>query len=205
MNIKFNDCKRRMLLLNGVATLLLCLLIPFNAVGMEFIEAIKDGDGTIEGMSGAKSVAISPDGNNVYVASEGSDAVAVFSRNITTGALIFMEAQTENINGVDGMYNPQFVTVSPDNKNVYVVSDGFQLNSGDTSNQAAIAVFRRDINSGKLIFVEHKKEEMDGIEGLNTPGAVIVSHDEKHVYVVSNGSNILLFNRNIDTGELMFF
>ena len=36
---------------------------------------------------GSRAIAISPDGRDVYVASGGSDAIAVFARNPATGAL----------------------------------------------------------------------------------------------------------------------
>ena len=39
------------------------------------------------GLDGPNSVAVSPDGKSVYVASSGSDAVARFNRNTTTGAI----------------------------------------------------------------------------------------------------------------------
>jgi DNA-binding beta-propeller fold protein YncE len=38
------------------------------------------------GLFGAVSVAVSPDGQHLYVASHGN-AVAIFARNVTTGAL----------------------------------------------------------------------------------------------------------------------
>jgi DNA-binding beta-propeller fold protein YncE len=38
-------------------------------------------------LDGARTVSVSPDGKNVYVGSFGNDAVAVFSRDTTTGAL----------------------------------------------------------------------------------------------------------------------
>ncbi len=48
------------------------------------------GDGVI-GLAGARQVTVSPDGNNVYVASPGDDGVAVFSRNSATCAPTFLE------------------------------------------------------------------------------------------------------------------
>jgi 6-phosphogluconolactonase (cycloisomerase 2 family) len=40
-----------------------------------------------EALGSPQSIALSPDGKSLYVASEGSNAVAVFSRNTNTGAL----------------------------------------------------------------------------------------------------------------------
>jgi len=50
-----------------------------------FVEAEFDGTGIVDGLDGARGVAISPDGGHVYVVSVVDDALAVFSRDSTTG------------------------------------------------------------------------------------------------------------------------
>ena len=57
------------------------------------MEAQFDGVGGVDGLSGAQSVAVSPDGGHVYVAgSYGTTRLAVFARDVATGALTFVEA-----------------------------------------------------------------------------------------------------------------
>jgi DNA-binding beta-propeller fold protein YncE len=77
-------------------------------------------------------VAVSADGKNVYVASFGSDAVARFNRNPTTGA-ISQPAGSAGCISEDGsgpcadgygLEDARAVAVSPDGKNVYVASSG---------------------------------------------------------------------------------
>ena len=103
----------------------------------------------------SRSVTVSPDGSNVYVASEESQAVAVFDRDGTTGAL-------KQLDGTDGcvsqtgtggecadgraLYGPRSVAVTGDGKNVYVASG------------AAVAVFARDPVTGAL-------EQLTGTSG----------------------------------------
>ena len=93
-------------------------------------------DGT--GLDGALGVMVSPDGNNAYVASSGSDAVAVFAR-AADGTLTQMAGRCVSDTGagpcVDGtaLDVASSVTVSPDGHSVYVAS---QLSS-------AVAVFAR--------------------------------------------------------------
>ena len=82
------------------------------------------------GLDGPTSVAVSPDGKSVYVASSSASAVARLNRNTTTGA-ITQPAGTAGCvsetgagpcadgHALDGPYS---VAVSPDGKSVYVAS-----------------------------------------------------------------------------------
>ena len=79
-------------------------------------------------LDGAASVALSPDGQNVYVASEGSDAVAVFDRS-RNGRLTQKPGAAGCIAQIGGLCSvgtaldgAASVTVSPDGENVYVAS-----------------------------------------------------------------------------------
>jgi len=81
------------------------------------------------GLLGPDSVALSPDGRNVYATSSDSSSLATFLRNPRTGALRELPpAASGCISGVPlpgctparGMSRPDVVVVSPDGKNVYV-------------------------------------------------------------------------------------
>ncbi len=74
-----------------------------------------DGAGGVDGLDEARLVTVSPDGAHVYVAGAGDDAVAVFSRDIATGALGF-------VGSVDGLAGARSVSVSPNGAHVYVAS-----------------------------------------------------------------------------------
>ena len=100
------------------------------------------------GLDGPNSVALSPDGRNLYATSRGSDAVSAFRRNRSTGALSQLPVGTGCISGLPlpgcvsgrALSGPDVLTVSPDGKNLYVAS--FFGN--------AVAVFVRDPSSGAL-------------------------------------------------------
>jgi DNA-binding beta-propeller fold protein YncE len=55
----------------------------------------RDDQGGADGLEGAQSVAITPDGQTVYVGSSKESSVAGFARNATTGDLTFLEKVTE--------------------------------------------------------------------------------------------------------------
>jgi 6-phosphogluconolactonase (cycloisomerase 2 family) len=150
----------------------------------------------VDGLAGARSVALSPDGAHVYVASERDDAVAVFARNAGTGMLTFVEVEKDGVGGVDGLADAQWVTLSPDGAHVYVAS---------APPDDAVAVFARNAMTGALTFVEAEKDGVGGVDGLDGARAVAVSPDGAHVYVASDAdAAVAVFSRSAGTGALTF-
>jgi DNA-binding beta-propeller fold protein YncE len=160
------------------------------------------------------SVAVSPDGRNVYVTTRISDAVVVFDRNASTGALTLKtmgnfgcvsETGTDGtcIDGV-ALLTPLDVAVSADGRNVYVA----------TGESSAVAVFDRSPQNGVL---SQKGGQAgcisdDGTGGacangveLYVPTSVTASADGRNVYVASTGGvagALAIFDRDAATGAL---
>ncbi len=162
---------------------------------LSFIEAEVDGVNGVDGLDFATSLAISPDGANVYVTGSDDDAVAVFARSAASGALTFVEAEFDGVNGVEGLDQARGVTVSPDGRHVYV--------AGQVDH--ALAVFERDPILGSLTFVAAYHDGVDGIDGLEGVLYVTVSADGANVYTASYGENaVASFRRDPDSGLLTF-
>jgi len=162
---------------------------------LTFVAAQFDGVGGVDGLFGACSVAVSPDGERVYIASFDEDAVAVFARDTVTGGLTFVEAEFYGVGGVRGLRGATSVAVSSDGGHVYVV--GYY--------SGAVAVFVRDTATGGLTFVEAEVDGVAGVEGLRHATSVAVSPDGGHVFVVGYyGSSMAVFERDVGTGELTF-
>ena len=58
---------------------------------LAFIQDFKDDENGVDGFRDGFSVAVSPDGLNLYATGFGDNAVAVFARHIDTGQLTFVE------------------------------------------------------------------------------------------------------------------
>ncbi len=89
---------------------------------LTFVEVQKDGVGGVDGLNAAAPVTVSPDGVYVFVTGFDDDAVVVFSRDPSTGALTFLEMQTDGVGGVDGLDGAQALATTPNSKCIYVGS-----------------------------------------------------------------------------------
>jgi len=162
---------------------------------LSFVEVHRDGVGGVDGLDGVDSVTVSPDGSHLYASGRHEDALAVFSRNPSTGSLTFVEVQKDGVGGVDGLDGPESVTVSPDGSHLYA--------AGSSDN--AVAVFSRNPSTGALTFVEMQQDGVGGVDGLAGAASVAVSPSGSHLYAAGQlDDGVAVFSRNPSTGSLTF-
>jgi 6-phosphogluconolactonase (cycloisomerase 2 family) len=162
---------------------------------LTFVEIHRDDVGGVDGLDGAITVIVTQDGRNLYVTGFLDDAIAVFSRNSTTGTLTFVEVQRDNVGGVDGLDSAHSATMSPDGRYLYATGPG----------EDSLAVFSRNLTTGALSFVGAVQDGVGGVDGLEGPIPVVVGPDGSHLYALGvNGNEMAVFNRNTTTGALTF-
>jgi len=194
--LKYRYVTRWLVFLSAVALIIAATSHNCHSNILIYRGMVQDGVDGVDGLDAAWSVAVSPDGTNVYATGLGDKALTVFSRNSISGKLTFLEMHQDGVDGVDGLYEARSVTVSPDGKNVYATGGVDQ----------SVAVFSRDTTTGSLFFVEVEKDGVNGVDGLDGASFVIVSPDGNHVYVAADYSDnaVTVFSRDNDTGALTF-
>ncbi len=147
-------------------------------------------------MNDPATVAISPNGDSVYVATEEAGAVVSFSRDSGTGLLTETGCVSHDtatgcaVEGAPGMKEPGKVQVSSDEKNVYVTSFGEQ----------AVAEFERSTSGAEegalkqlpppneCISSEPATKCKTTAVGLNEVSGLALSSDGKNLYAAATGS-----------------
>lgn len=144
------------------------------------------------GPSGFWDIAISPDGNDIYITEYKGDALSFFKKN-SSGDIVFIRSYTNKINETMGLNGPRELVISPDGKNIYVV------NEDDNS----LTIFSRDIETGILNFVSIIRNGKDSMGGLSGARGITINKSGDKVYITGFKSNSLVeFDRNIDSGSL---
>ena len=143
-----------------------------------------DGGGYLQYASG---LAVSPDGDHVYVAS-GENAITSFAWDGGAGALALIETDVTGSGGLL-LSAPGPIAVTPDGAFVLVAS---QLD-------AALVVLDRDPVSGTLGFVDRFVDGALGVDGLDGPAALAVAPTANGAaaYVSSFENELAVFSETL--------
>jgi DNA-binding beta-propeller fold protein YncE len=120
------------------------------------------------------------------------DALVVFSRDLPTGLLTYVETYEDGAGGIFGLQGAWAVTVSPDNKHVLVT--GYEDES--------LVVFNRHATLDDLQFVDVEINGVMGVE-MRGPAGISLSPDSSFVYVSAYDGGYLSVFRMDATQEEM--
>ena len=167
-----------------------------------------EGCATAVGLDTPNSVAVSPDGKNVYATSKPSGSITTFSRTLHRSPQPGVRRHrlprrrvAVRLPAGAGIAGADVVVVSPDGSNVYV--GAFFGN--------AVATFDRDPSTGALTqpagtagcIAESTSEGCAQGLALGAPEGLAISGDGAHVYVAGAlSSSVVSLTRNTATGTL---
>lgn len=149
-------------------------------------ELIEDENGEVSGLDGAMALALSPDGQFVYVSAgrfRGDNAIGVYQFDEDDR----LNAVQELFDGDDiaNFKGGNEIAVTPDGKNVYAVA----------SNSSSLAAFGRDLDTGELKYLE---TIANAGGSLQQAAGICVSPDSRFVYVAAEGSGSISVYRRQD-------
>ncbi len=169
-------------------------------------------DHEAKGLNQPYGITVSPDGENVYVASYSDEAVAEFSRNTTTGELTQLASPNNCVSSTSlsecgttnaiGLEHAIGVVVSPGGEDVYVAAGGEE-------GAGAIASFKREAGGAltqlpttEACISEANTSCLFGA-AIDGPEDLVISPDGKNVYTNSYKDNAVIeLTRNVSTGGL---
>jgi 6-phosphogluconolactonase (cycloisomerase 2 family) len=158
-----------------------------------------------DGMEGATGVAISPNGESLYVSSEHDAALVRFARNKENGTIGPQDCIDDDT-GPDtcadqakGLVSPESLVLSPKGDSLYLVAEGSH----------AVLRFDRNKSSGSLKpkgCIEDKQEGTDGCpdkaHGLSEAGGLAISPNGKALYVSAGGDDAVTAIKRKNSGSI---
>jgi 6-phosphogluconolactonase (cycloisomerase 2 family)/glutamine cyclotransferase len=135
-------------------------------------------------------LAFSKDGRWVFALESLNQAAKVFSRNGSTGTLTLAATATNGVAGVTGLDGPERVTVSADERSVYIYSKTFR-----TLNH-----FVFDSVTGSLTQVQ--SISLGGTASLPTSALVITPDDRQVIFTDESSNSMSVYHRDAVTANL---
>lgn len=90
---------------------------------LTLIDAYKDGEGGVDGLNLASSVAVSADGRYVYTAGFGDSAVTIFARDAATGELRQEQVVRRDGGGQPPLAGARYLVEAPGGRHLYVTAN----------------------------------------------------------------------------------
>ena len=161
-------------------------------------DRIENVDGLFNGLAGASGVAVSGDGDLLFVTEQslfGDDSLSVWRVNAEAGTLSQTARYEDGIREIDGLDGASDVAVSGDGELLFITA-GFT--------DHALSVWRVNAEAGTLSQTALYKDGMRGINGLTGASGVAVSGDGELLFVTAGFTDhaLSVWRVNAEAGTL---
>ncbi len=162
---------------------------------LSYLTTYTDGVDGVAGITGASALTLNNanGGEFLYVLGAANQALAVFSRESTTGELTFIEFKQNGTSNVEGLDFAEDLILSTDESTLYV--------AGSAEN--TLVHFDRNSSNGTLSFGSaiHDGDALaqpgEFVNGLNGVSGLFITGDDSHVYAAAvNDDSLTVFNRD---------
>lgn len=144
-------------------------------------------------LTGSASVAMSPDGRNIFLTSiDTPEVMTILAREEQTGSWkVSQQFKQGNVGGTDGLSDSHAAVVSPNGTQVYVTS---LEQTTEGVGKAGLNRFTRNPTDGRLTLSDFTpRAKLDGL---------LLSPEGKHLYAIStNDSSIYVFTVDSQNGS----
>lgn len=141
-----------------------------------FVDWLQNGANGVTGLSGASSITLDKAGAFAFATGRWSDAVAVFSRESSTGLLYPETVYSNSQIAIDGLAGASDVTLDVSSELVCVTG----------SEDDAVVLFQRSSDSPELRFTEHLRNGDGYTEGLDGVSSIAASPEGRHLYLTGS-------------------
>ena len=148
---------------------------------LEHSQTLINGKDGVNKMIAPQGLAMSPDGNYLYVACGKGNAIIVFARN-DQGRYSYIQSISNSDDDVSGLGGAGYITTSPDGIRVFVASE---------SDNAVVTLAKLNDGTLKILSVL-KSEGIKKVDELNGAASVYVSPDGKHLVVTTGKGDTLI-------------
>ncbi|MDP2114005.1 MAG: beta-propeller fold lactonase family protein, partial [Bacteroidota bacterium] len=154
-----------------------------------------EGDSDYKMFHSISSIKISMDGTKVYILSKYNNSIVLFSRDKTTGKLLYSGTIKNGQNKIRGIVDATDILMSKNDKHLYTLAEYGTNNIG----------FYNRTSDGKLEFEKNITWQELGPE-IGAVKDFQLSPDEKCMYISStNMYGIRILNRDVVSGDLTFY
>lgn len=164
--------------------------IAFVEAETNAVNDATDAGGTVVALDRPAGVAVSPDGQQVYVAARFGNALLMFNRDASTGKLSYVTTHRDGQLGIEGLGGAFALALDAQGKHLYVASE-----SDD-----AVVLFDRAAD-GSVTRRQQWTRGQDGVSGLDGAQAIALSRDGTEVYIAGFADHsVTVFNRALING-----
>lgn len=176
------------LITSSTANSLVATEMDKNSGQLDLRDVIVDDNDSVPYLEGAMAVALSPEGDHVYVSSgrfRGDNAVTVFDFDTDSMRLDLVQSLSADEGDFHDFVGGNEIICSPDGRNVYAAA----------TRSGSVAMFEREPDDGHLTYIDSV------VDSQATAGAagICVSPDGRFVYIAAEDSaTVSVFRRDVE-------